>query len=256
MSHHNKHLLYAFLHLPKTAGTTFCHHLRRHFWKHQLFPVYSTSAEETHRTTHDRILALTTWRRKRIRVAFGHNLYQGIEKPFGKDARYFTFMRDPIKRTFSHYNYNRTDLESGPPFAHSPPVVSGDGRILTFEEWFLKHREMHAYITSVLCEFVTQSGSPVPATPSETLATAKTALESFYFVGLTQNFEKDSAIMYQELGMRKPVSDQNVSHNYIEDDQKDRLTELVRSHTETEQELYRFAVELNHKFHKQRSMRE
>lgn len=82
---------YYFLHIPKTAGTTFKSILQQEFQPEQI--CYA-----------DNLLSLSKNWYSDHRLFMGHYFY-GIDKIIGKKPVYLTFLRDPVKRFISHYHY-------------------------------------------------------------------------------------------------------------------------------------------------------
>lgn len=80
---------YYFLHIPKTAGTTFKNVLKQAFPPEQV--CYAVNLGELSRMDHTN-----------NKLFMGHYFY-GIEKVIGRKPRYITFLRDPVKRFVSHY---------------------------------------------------------------------------------------------------------------------------------------------------------
>ena len=91
------HILY-FLHIPKTAGTTFTFTLDSYYDIHEIYPerIFSKLIQNP---------PINFPNLKLIRGHFGH----GISKLLSKPPLYLTFLRDPIERTLSFYDHMRLD---------------------------------------------------------------------------------------------------------------------------------------------------
>lgn len=89
-----------FLHLPKTAGTTFDAVLSRQFRPEQIHMLRSERWLETLAAFPSLPLA----QREAIRLLKGHQPF-GLHVHLAPGARYLTVLRDPVARVVSHYRY-------------------------------------------------------------------------------------------------------------------------------------------------------
>jgi len=95
----------AFVHINKAAGTTLTHILRLNFFlKHFDVPsVMSSSSGVFQKEGMKKILTINPF----VKSISGHSI-----RPFSNipelypDVRYITLLRDPVKRTISHFQYN------------------------------------------------------------------------------------------------------------------------------------------------------
>jgi hypothetical protein len=92
--------LLIFLHLPRTAGTTFASILRRLYGPDAVLELYGAGPEEGWD-------ALAPEAAARIRVVTGHFAF-GVHERLPQPSRYITFLRDPVDRVISHYRYVRS----------------------------------------------------------------------------------------------------------------------------------------------------
>ncbi len=115
-------LQFFFIHIMKTAGTTFVGHLEKQFKVDEIYP----SARIDRRFPKDSepklsipfLLALPPERHAEIRVYAGHLPYVACEL-LGRDLTTCTLLRDPVDRTISHLKqfkrlderYHRLSLE-------------------------------------------------------------------------------------------------------------------------------------------------
>ena len=84
-----------FLHLPKTAGTTFLSVLRRQYWRHPKFALTGNL-----RLDRARFSALPSGVQQRVRLVTGHApLTTGLRMV--DEAETLTFVRDPVGRVKS-----------------------------------------------------------------------------------------------------------------------------------------------------------
>jgi hypothetical protein len=201
-----------FLHIPKTAGSTFqfilentfgisaCHtnHTKRHFFRQDDF--------EFARKFFPRMKSLA-----------GHNLVcplsLKVPEPF-----YLTFLREPVARVFSHYQ---------------DTVLTGS-KTWTFEE-FMRQSDVadNLHVRLMAGEL--------------NLDKAKNYLERCDFVGLTEKFDLSLHILKKlspyPLNLnykRRRTAATNTIRQPVADDP--RMIDLAREHNRLDLELYDFAV--------------
>jgi hypothetical protein len=92
-----------FLHIPKTAGTTFLSILLREYKSDNISYLYG---DKTIRSMDaiDKFKGLPERERMKIRVLIGHMKF-GLHEYMQQPVTYITFLREPIERIISHYYY-------------------------------------------------------------------------------------------------------------------------------------------------------
>jgi hypothetical protein len=201
-----------FLHIPKTAGTTFQYILENslglkhcHLGHLGKLVVDQRDLEFTRR--------LFPW----LRSIAGENLVDPLRFS-GLDPFYLTFLREPVARVFSHYQDD---------------VVRG-GKTITFEEM-------------LLTDDVLSNTHVKRLAGKADLDRAKFVLEKFHFVGLTEKFD----LCLHMLGKicpatlnynykRKVTARDNRIKKILEADS--RIVDMVREKNRLDLALYDFAV--------------
>jgi hypothetical protein len=167
-----------------------------------------------------------TWSTKRVVV--GHIPYGLYRRSLPRDARYVTFLREPIDRVLSHYHRHverksRTTetleeaLEMGPPD-----------------------------LTNLATRFLCGHTSPLGELPPSALDDAKANLRRFEFVGLQERLEESIVLLQRMLGLGLvPYMDAHVSVDRpavgdIPDEQRALIGEFNR----LDVELYTFGLGL------------
>jgi hypothetical protein len=161
----------AVVHIHKTAGTTLAGVFKRSFGGRHC-DVRLTDPTRGHLDP-DGLRQLRRWY-PRLESILGHPVraYAGLEEVVG-DIRYVTFLRDPIVRTASHYQY---DVQRG-------------GVDLPFDEW-VTHDAVRDRQTRIL------------AGPGGTASDAIRLLDRFAFVGRADRFDESLVMMQRFLAMR------------------------------------------------------
>ncbi|MFQ5947253.1 MAG: sulfotransferase family 2 domain-containing protein [Acidimicrobiia bacterium] len=158
----------AFVHIHKTAGTTLASILKRSFGARHC-NAYSWSKDGPYFSAAD-------YRRL-------HRLYSSLESMLGHEIRaysdleeacpavaYYTFVRDPLVRCASHYQYDR----------------QRGGVEMRFEEWIQDDKTHDRQVRHI-------------AGPEPDAQTAIALLEdNFFFVGLVERFD-ESLVLFQNV---------------------------------------------------------
>ena len=187
-----------FVHLPKTAGSVVKQ------W------LMSWSARSGLKIGHDRenFLALSRDEQQARVALWGHRGF-GVHEQVGwkidKMPRYITFVRDPINRTLSQYEFECRALHRDCPDCTKP----------RFLDWFHDHlsgvdgpwSQQRNPMTRQLCCWWTEHGErpavgwPCPADEDEMLQCAKRNLDRFFVVGVQEHFEEGMQVLVSRTGI-------------------------------------------------------
>ena len=207
MTAHTGPALYLFLHQYKTAGTTLWRHLAPNFAAaSQLFLSgerigLGTSKRDGHPAVpgfvRDRVDAYVAANSHAgTRLLMGHFVYPGIHAlvPGSREARYFTFLRHPVERVISLYWYLKHASDS-----HWHHELADAGWSL--DEWFEQTRALWAHNgqTRHLLVGAHERACAEREMDPRLLEDAKRALDRFWFVGLTETFERDAGFLLGRL---------------------------------------------------------
>ena len=201
-----------FLHIPKTAGTTF-----QFMLENSLGLTHCHLGHLGYKVADQRDFDFARKCFPWMRSIAGHNLCDPMRfvapNPF-----YITFLREPIARSFSEYQDNAT---------------RGNSK-LTFEAMLRADDAM----TNIQVKRVAGKAD---------LDRAKMNLEKFSFVGLTENFdlslhmlEKICPVKLNYGYKRKVTARDNSIRKALESDS--RMVDMAREHNRLDIELYDFAV--------------
>lgn len=215
--------LVLFMHLPRTAGTTFVQILERQYGPNGVLRAYDVAPGAAWR-------ALPDERRSEIRAVVGHFAY-GAHEGLPPGSRYLSFLRDPVERVVSHYRYVRAQPD----------------------------HYLHESATGLtLAEYVESCGANEPnndqtrlwagaehgACSPELLPVAKANLEGAV-IGLTAEFDASVMLIRRLLGWRLPL--------YVPRNAAGRrspvpgldadVRELILARNALDLELYAFAAE-------------
>ncbi len=231
----NDDVIYIFLHLPKSAGTTFRHHIENNFAPDEILGLYNTDDARMKRDdVFTRVSSLAAEQRRKLRVVYGHEVYYGLHELLGRPCRYVTFLRDPIDKTISFYNYR---MQQG-----IRKKALDASRLPSFEDWLASSPGMHDGTMGDLVKYGFANGHDV----SEPALRA--IMEKFYFVGTTESFDEDAMFLYHEMGLRRFFRDQNKSERFLSPEDAERAKPLIAQNTPLDRALYDHAVACNREF--------
>lgn len=263
--------LIIFVHIPKTAGEVFKRSLEASLPRHSFvrtsfsyfepfFNLKTRQMDFFQGKEHfvDYIRSLTKEQVEQIRCIGGHDSYYGIHELFpDAEPRYVTFLREPIARTVSLYNFERMSWETYSKKSGDLSVFAFnflkrmredfliDGRPPSFEEWLIKIYDKTIPFYSSMTGFLKHLGFIGDGEKESDL------LRKFYFVGITEQYDEDAAYLFRELGVKKRSSDRNASTPYVSANTLpkgviDKIVELNRA----DLDLYESAVLENRRFNK------
>lgn len=243
-----------FLHIPKTAGTTFTFILDSYYNLSEIYPerVYSKLLQ-TSPTTYQNL--------KLIRGHFGFGIYRFLPKK----PLYLTFFRDPIERTLSFYDHIRLD-----PYTNNwvnPHFITKEGLSELLDDKnkrkiFTNNQTRHIALDLDISNLVNLSEPknienflfeefPEFVSPKisekDLIKTAKERLSKFAFIGLTERSEESFFLFcytfeLQPLGNSwKLMVAPNRTHS---DDLDEDTINHIKSCNKLDTELYEFAKQL------------
>jgi hypothetical protein len=201
-----------FLHIPKTAGTTF-----QFILENSLGVAHCHLGHLGREVADQRDLDFTRRWFPWLRSIAGENLVDPLRFAL-PDPFYITFLREPLARVFSHYQDN---------------VLRG-GRTLSFEQMLANEETLENLQVKRLAG-------------SADLDRAKMVLEKFHFVGLTEKFDLSLHMLDKICPCRlnfnykrKVTARNNVIKQSLENDP--RIVAMTREKNRLDLALYDFAT--------------
>lgn len=246
-----------FLHLAKTAGTTFMSVLDRQFSQDEICP-----AKLWHQ-----LLTIPTEKLSGYRCFRGH-FYAYLDSFLNRSLKYITFLRDPVERTLSHYShiarspghyfYNRiVEQDNFLAFLSDPATkclminYQVRGLALDVDPVVIASALSPEELSRLKLEQILDTMTPVDMSDDELLSRAKARLDQCLFVGLTEQYPESLKRISSLLGwpaipgnMHLNVSEKRLSKADIGAEAK----RLLLEQTYLDYELYHYAQS---KFEKQ-----
>jgi hypothetical protein len=223
--------LVAFVHIPKTGGSTVTLMLMRAYSKpmvHDAGNCFRGRIEKTERKIARPKVA-------KARATAGHIPYGLYRKYLPPDTRYVTILREPVGRVISHWYRHRRRTGSRHDAAR-PWVTNSIEEALN-----IGMPEVNNVATRLLCGVETPYGD----LPADALDQAKANLREFAFVGIQERFDESLALMERTIGLEELVpygEAQRVTHHGgARDEFTDEQRALIAEHNQLDAELYVFA---------------
>jgi hypothetical protein len=238
--------LIAFLHIPKTAGTTLNSILAHRFAPHERYKIAMRGISLTaprFRLLPRRLISPSNVRDFKTSLAERHELREvhghfdmSLGKLLPPRAELITVVRDPVERAISHYcHFRRRPCEAVHPLALRSTLV----------EW-VTARGLVEMDNGQTRRLAGETNLPIGGVSAKTLDKAKTHLEKFKLVGLTERFDEFQVLLHRELNWsycRYPA--RNVGDGRHRQKQFDAQELAAVEHfNQFDRELYRFAAEL------------
>ena len=177
-----------FVHVPKTAGRTIDSVLRRQYEAEEIYGVGKDIQGD-----YNVYIQMDPAERARFRVMLGHIPY-GVHEYISGPFAYFTFLRDPIERTISHYYFLRRETDH-------PLADKLKGNWPSLEKCLeLELDGMMFNAQTRLLSGVSYDALPGKCT-TEHLELAKEKLRlKFSVIGLTERFDESLILLKEAFG--------------------------------------------------------
>lgn len=221
---------YFFMHIPKTAGTSFRIMLYQVFDQKEILPneedlnlnnnFYPLNIREF-------IDSCSEVKLNNIQLLVGH-YYNQSEKYFKSPPRLILFLRNPLNRAISHLLHLKK---------HEHKYIN-----TSFENIYKKRSDMF-YNTQV--RFISGCDKPGNFNKNK-LEIAKKRIEKASFIGITSRFEESIKLLEYTFNwkFKEQSSTKNVNKKYTIEDLSSELIEEIKSVNQLDQQLYEFGVEL------------
>ncbi len=233
--------LFLFVHLPKCAGTSLL----------KMFARASegrcvTLAETPSKSAAWEIVKSAASGGEETRVIMGRDVIYGMHRLFSKKPYYITFLRDPVQRYVSQYNFY-VDLANQPGHpAHHVGVerVVEAGKLVSLPD-FARRGSDQNMLTRALADANDPERQRDPwwhVDPGTALARASDLLARMDFVGLVETFEADCSRLFREFEIQPAFERVNTSRHQVE--LNDELLATIRENNRLDLDLYSRALQL------------
>jgi hypothetical protein len=223
-----------FMHIPKTAGTTFRKTMVRNYKRSEVAYLYPDPPGFPVRDLRDLPLS----QRAQFRLVAGHFQY-GIHNDIPNDYWYFTIVRNPVARVWSHYQFL---IEA------KDPVVVLNGKVKSLEE--VLEGRLTANLDNLIVRCfagVNERKFPPGCVGGELYERAKCNLENaFVHVGQQEHLAEAHSYLEERLGWEYGFGLETINRgSYASGEQMDEAkTELIRQFNTWDVKLYEDALKL------------
>ena len=241
-----------FLHIPKTAGTTFHTFLASRFAEDEVCPAH---------TWHD-LVALSAEQIGGYSFIWGH-FYAYLHRHVPQPLRYVTFLRDPVERALSHYGHvmlhddhylHQRAREVGDfgAYLRDPELLTtvNNFQVKSFALDLDPHAIVSALPTTERDTLEVERRLETAAAPlsdAAMLAIAKCRLEQMCFIGITERLDESLALLCHKFGWQRPaqIESRNANAGRLRASAISASDlELLRELNAADHELYEFANRL------------
>jgi hypothetical protein len=208
----------AHIHVPKCAGTSFRALMEGYFGPRHL----GLYVDDTYFAYGDEALRSYLLQDPEIRGFSSHHVRVFPRWLAGREVRYVTFLRDPIQQFVSymtHIKKHHSDITSESLLGALPPNAP-QLKLREFARWLLNQDRDIPFRENHNVNFFACHTAP---TARDRLEAAKTALEGFFFVGITERMEESMRklrALTREAGLDfppGPITVENTSADYRDD---------------------------------------
>lgn len=219
-----------YLHIPKTAGTSFTNVIRTQFVPDA---IYQPNSIQEFLNTPPEVV-------NRTRFLVGHLVYD-LKPVFTQTPIYITMLRDPVERTISEY----AQIKRAPEHAYYSVVK--DQSLLEYVKDprnVLIYGNLQTRFVGVDSTLEIGGGWNEIANPA-VLKRAVERLETFAFVGLAERFDESVEVLCDTFGWDIPESLRalNIGTNHPSDISQEAI-DIIHEHTQQDKELYETAKRL------------
>lgn len=233
-----------FLHIVKTAGSSFSHHLKNQFNAEDICPA---------RYWPD-LLAMPEKERNRYRLISGHFAHDIANYLDDRSTRYVTMLRDPVARTISVFEYAQWFVNKA---GHEHDYGRMSGHIDKFRrvmdeglEAFVMNEDPDVQLAISNTQTLMLAAGDPRVMPDkigkEMLDKAKAHLENYAYFGLTERMQHSLSLLSYTFGWRpfRSLEVNTTPNRSAVSDLPSRLVELIIEKNHLDMELYVHACEL------------
>ena len=229
-----------FLHIFKTAGTTLNYQILNNVYRRneRLYLHGILSLEDCRRD----VLLLSAEQRAGIKLVSGHFPF-GMHEAFSQKCRYFTLLRDPLRRIHSHFHFLR-DTELGHVYLQNHGRAAEEVRGIGLEE-FIREGSFPT-VDNGQTRMLAGVGDEVPYGQMHQghVDTAIANMErDMAVVGVTERFDETLLQLQSTFGWKR-VLYRRINENAAKPDVSDLTTrevDALRSVNALDMQLYRYA---------------
>lgn len=225
-----------FLHFPRTGGTTIDEIFASNLDHNEIIAIYSKSDYEQYSSVDTVYL-------ENIKYITGHLLLENLTPPtfYGKEVNAFTFLRDPVKRLFSEYNFLKS-------WKHQHLYDYLNYNNINFSQYIKSTEKILLYRGK---NFMTRclSGDSLEKMTdiSSSLEKAKyNLINNLWFFGIQERFIESILLLSEKSGLSNVLHQRHNSLKKLKSNNPEPTVEeiqIVNDYNWADIELYKFAAD-------------
>lgn len=242
-----KEHLYLFHHIAKCGGTTINHAILA-TGVPSIFIKEKRRDKAEVRAEVEAALAAQPGLEDSLEVIHGHRVHYGLHRYSPRKPRYFTFLRDPVTRCVSNYNYLARNAHDPRTKFHERDralMLRGDV-LIPFREWLAEH-----YVDNHMTRFLAAAmeGSEAPPylggpVTDDHLRAAREFLRLCFFIGCTERSDRDVPYVFSQMKLRPPRERANVSGVYFDLERDPSVVGDILERNRYDAEVHRYGLAL------------
>jgi hypothetical protein len=227
--------LYLFQHIPKCAGTTIINTIEGQL-KHKSVNLEGKYGSKTEVWGH---LVRQNLDIDNIVSIHGHRTFYGLHSMTNRKYRYYTFLRNPIDRVISLYNF-WADCKA------REHIMYRDGNLISFQDFLKTDYVMNNTIRFLYyaMEGERTPGSQIINFSDYHLDVAKRFLDHCWFIGFVENFEEDFNLICSAMGIKSSKIHKRASKKYFQLSQEPAVKEQILEINQLDVKLFEYAKQL------------
>ncbi len=238
--------LYLYQHVPKCAGSSVLRSLSR-LGKASLILGFKCQTKTEVLERAKRELKINP---NYLRAIAGHRVYYGLHELSCVTPRYFTFLRHPVERAISLYNY-MVDMVLDVNHLHHERtcqrMFKDDGKLLSFQEWIT----IADYSQNSILRFLYHAmdgdlvpGGKIDIASEYHVEKAQEFLHKCWFIGFTETFADDIRFVCSAIGVSPPLKRFNQSKKHFTLEQDPDIESVILEKNMLDLQLYEYAKKL------------
>jgi hypothetical protein len=234
-----------FIHIPKTAGTTFTSIIDQKFNVDEICPELVNLQKVSE--VQEEGISIAPERVAKYKLIRGHFSYDTIDRFLLKKPLYLTILRNPLDRTISLYEFLKRAKEKGEPEYNEDTKVLRDATDQGLEAFVSNANPTVKARTSNPQTRILALQPQVDRSDAELLAIAKANLEQFILVGLTERFQDSVFLLSYLFGWCPATSFYSLrvaSNKPSRENLPQTVIDTIIQYNQLDFELYQFAEKL------------
>ena len=229
--------LICFVHIPRTAGTSFLEAIRKDFGSRALFVKELNAKVKT-------IAALVDQADEEIEIVAGHQTY-GLHRHIERPVHYATLLRNPRERYLSEYALRLDPLKWIP----SQTRLGQDSETSYFDaigkDFIVRAKKLNSWSNKQASWLAGFAADEKKLNEHELILKAKSNLSTFKFVGITERLKESQDLFNLIFGTKLRLPDKRYKRSAINiryDEIDSETRKFIDSRIALDQQVYELGI--------------